>query len=190
MARRFRRLDESATSGFEKFRFGLEVLQDPEFSEYVSSPISLSILSSLIATQLCQRSRCVSPTLYDAVTSFDFPCARLVKTRRSLRALVSTTSFVSLILKVRHAAAIDSSTGTRDYRSILVMWNMQIYGEDEDGFAQFKLVPSLNFFKDNGWVKIWKPVYLSNELRRLQLHLEVASTLTTLARRRAPVVMR
>jgi hypothetical protein len=151
--------DESATSGFEKFRLSwTEALQDPEFLEYVRLrlPDSLSVLSSFDRNATFANDPGASrPFLYDAVTSFGISMCQAGRNSTYFTGPGIYNEFRQLDFEgASGRVTIDSSTGTRNYRSIaFVMWNMQIYGEDEDGFAQFKLVPSLNF-EDNGWVKI------------------------------------
>jgi hypothetical protein len=151
--------DESATTGFEKFRLSwAEALQDPEFSEYVRLrlPDSLSVLSSFDRNAtFANDPGAFRPFLYDAVTSFGLSMCQAGQNSTFFTGPGIYNEFRQLDFEgASGRVMIDSSTGTRNYSSIaFVLWNLQIYGKDEDGFAQFKLVPSRKF-EDNGWVEI------------------------------------
>jgi hypothetical protein len=150
---------EIATSGFEKFRLSwAEALEDPEFVEYVRLrlPNSLSALSGFDRNAtFAIDPGAFRPFLYDAVTSFGLSMCRAGQNSTFFTGPGIHDKFRQLDFEgASGRVMIDSSTGTRNYTSIaFVMWNMRMYGVDDDGFAQFKLVPSLNF-EDNEWVQI------------------------------------
>jgi hypothetical protein len=151
--------DENATSGFDQFRLSwAEALRDPEFAEYVRLrlPDSLSALSNFNrSVTFANDPGAFRPFLYDAVTSFGLSMCQAGQNSTFFTGPGIHNEFRQLDFEgASGRVTIDSSTGTRNYRSMaFVMWNTQMYGEDKDGFAQFKLVPSLNF-EDNSWVKI------------------------------------
>lgn len=152
--------DENATSGFEKFRLSwAEALEDPDFAEHVRLrlPGSLSALPGFdrYATFGNDPGAGFRPFLYDAVTSFGLSMCRAGQNSTFFTGPGIHEEFRKLDFDgASGRVMIDSSTGTRNYTSIaFVMWNMQIYDVDEDGFAQFQFVPSLNF-ENNGWVQI------------------------------------
>jgi hypothetical protein len=151
--------DEDATSGFEKFRLSwAEALEDAEFLEYVRLhfPDSLSTLSGFDRNASFANDPGTSrPFFYDAVTSFGLSMCRAGQSSTFFTGPGIHDEFRQLDFQgASGRVMIDSSTGTRNYTSIaFAMWNLQIYGEDEDGFAQFKFVPSMNF-EDNDWVQI------------------------------------
>jgi hypothetical protein len=149
----------SPLTGYENFTRSWNLsLQDDAFGEYVRLHLS-DALSSIEDfdrdVPFAREPGAFRPFLYDAVTSFGLSMCRAGENSTFFDGAEIHKEFRRLDYEGSSGhVLIDSSTGTRDYNSIaFVMWNVIYDGLDEEGFAQFKFVPSQNF-EGNEWIQI------------------------------------
>jgi 7 transmembrane sweet-taste receptor of 3 GCPR len=142
--------DESATSGFERFRLTWrDSLQDEEFVSYVRSKLPRSLDNTTgfdVNADFANEPTGFHPFLYDAVTALGVSMCRAGASSGYFTGEQIYSNVRELDIEGATGKVRISTTGTRDYTTLsFALWNVRIVGTDSEGFSIIEFAPSYRY---------------------------------------------